>query len=80
MSTTFLHPMTSSVSVAQKLNVKNLEANHCRHLQLPIARRPSIVIPGLVAPTDEFPWLHYLLDDQESLFMYCALCTKRSKL
>ena len=30
----------------QKLN---LEANCCRHLQLPIARRPSIVIPGLKA-------------------------------
>ena len=29
---------------------------------------------------DEFSWLHYLLNDQESPFMYCALCsTKHSK-
>ena len=43
--------------------MKNLEVNRCQHMQL----------PGLESPWwDEFPWLHYLLDDQGSLFMYCA--------
>ena len=44
-----LHPVTSSPSEASEVEREETEANRCHHLQLPIARRPSIVIPGLEA-------------------------------
>ena len=62
----------------QKLNVKKLEANCCHHLQLPIARRPIIVILGLEAhgQTTFHGFTTYWMIKKAP----CALCsTKHSK-
>lgn len=69
--TTFLHPVTSSASVVLEVEREEPE------LDLPpvTAKKSKHLDSGFTNTwLDEFPWLRYFSDDQESPFMYCALC------
>ena len=77
MITTFLHPMTSSASAAA--SEVECEEPGGESLSPPTTKTKHRDSGFRSAWPDEFPWLHYLLDDQESPFMSCALCRKHGK-
>ena len=75
MITTFLHPVTSSASaLASEVEREESGGESLSSPATPNCKKAKYCDSGFRNTwPDKFPWLHYLLDDQESPFN--VLCT-----
>ena len=74
----FLHPVTSSASAASEFECEEPGGESLLPPATPNCKKTEHHDSGFRSACPDI-WLHYLLDDQESHFMYCALCKNNGK-